>query len=136
MEEVDFMRIMIFVMFFLWLIYPYIIIKLRPKIFDNVSEGNVRYTNLFIYYCFIIGFSTTIGTFIILSLFNGDRVSFEGMIKGVLVGLISETIILFPDKLEKIFKINLKSTESMMKFIFIYLISFVIILELINQFLL
>lgn len=136
MEEVDFMRIMIIVMIFLWLFYPLFVIKLRPTIFNELNERNVPYANTFIVYCFIIGFSTTIATIIILSLFNGNRVSFEGMIKGILVGLISETIILFPDKLEKIFKINLKSTESMMKFIFIYLISFIIILELINQFLL
>jgi hypothetical protein len=136
MDEADYLRIMVFVMLFLWIVYPLLVTKLRPKIFNVTNERNVHYANLFVFYCFIIGFSTTIGTFVILSLFNGDTVTFEGMIKGSIVGLISETIILFPDTLEKIFKINLKSSKSMMKFILIYLISFILLMELIEHFLL
>ena len=136
MQEADYMRILIFVMIFLWIGYPYIVIRLRPKIFNEINERNVPYANLFIFYCFIIGFSTTIATFVLLSLFSNAVITLGEMIMGILVGLISETIILFPDKLEKTLKINLKNSASMGKFIFIYLISFVAIMTLIEQLLL
>lgn len=137
MQETDYMRILIFVMLFLWVVYPLIVTtKLRPKIFNETNERNVPYANLFIFYCFIIGFSTTIATFVLLSLFSGAVITLEEMIMGMLVGFISETIILFPDKLEKILKINLKNSKSMMKFISIYLVSFIIIMEMIGHLLL
>lgn len=136
MDEANYMGLMVFGLLFLWSGYPFIIMKLRPKVFKGMSTGIMSCTNLFLLYCFIIGFTTSIGTFIILSLFNSNTVSLDGMIRGFLVGLIAETIILFPDKLQKIFKINLRSTKYARKFILIYLLLFITIMSLIDHFLL
>jgi hypothetical protein len=59
-------------------------------------------------------------------------VTLNGMTTGLVVGLISETIMLFPDKLEKIFKINLKNSETLGKFIYRYLMAFIVILILVR----
>ncbi|MGV8143879.1 MAG: hypothetical protein ACP5OJ_04605 [Methanothermobacter sp.] len=132
MQEADYGRIMIFIMIFLWIGYPYLIMSLRPKIFNINDETNAAYSNSFLIYSFILGFSTTIATLLILAFFSGMVVTLNGMTTGLVVGLISETIMLFPDKLEKIFKINLKNSETLGKFIYRYLMAFIVILILVR----
>ena len=132
MEEINYMRIMIFAFIFLWVLYPAVIIQLRPKVFKETSNGNVPYGNIIFLYSFIIGFTTTIGTMITLSFFSGNTLTADIYNKGFLVGLIFETITLFPDKLEKIFKIDFRTNENIGKFVLIYLISFIIIMKLVS----
>ncbi len=83
-------------------------------------------------YSFIIGLSTSIGTMITLSFFSGNVITADAMNIGFLVGLIFETITLFPDKLEKIFKIDLRTNEKFKKYFFVGLILFIIIMKVLS----
>lgn len=139
MEEINYMRIMIFAFICLWFLYPAIVIQLRSKVFKNAiniskktSKGNSPLGNIIFIYSFAIGLATSIGTMIFLSFFSGNVITADAMNKGFLVGLIFETIFLFPDKLEKIIKIDLRTNEEFKKYFFIGLISFAVIMKLLS----
>lgn len=139
MEEITYMRLMIFALICLWFLYPATMVQLRPKAFKNAikvsngtSNGNSPLNNIIFMYSFIIGLSTSIGTMITLSFFSGNLITAKAMNIGFLVGLIFETIILFSDKLEKRFNIDLRTNENIKKYFFIYLISFVVIMKLLS----
>ncbi len=139
MEEINYMRLMIFALICLWFLYPAIIVQLRPKAFKDAikvsketSNGNSPLNNIIFMYSFIIGLSTSIGTMITLSFFSGNTLTADIYNKGFLVGFIFETIILFSDKLEKIFNIDLRTNENIKKSFFIYLISFIVIMKLLS----
>jgi len=139
MEEINYMRLMIVALICLWFLYPAIIVQLRPKAFKDAikvsketSNGNSPLNNIIFMYSFIIGLSTSIGTMITLSFFSGNTLTADIYNKGFLVGFIFETIILFSDKLEKIFNIDLRTNENIKKSFFIYLISFIVIMKLLS----
>ncbi len=139
MEEITYMRLMIFALICLWFLYPATMVQLRPKAFKNAikvsngtSNGNSPLNNIIFMYSFIIGLSTSIGTMITLSFFSGNVITADAMNIGFLVGFIFETIILFSDKLEKIFNIDLRTNENIKKYFFLYLISFVVIMKLLS----
>ena len=139
MEEINYMRLMIFAFICLWFLYPAIMIQLRPKVFKNTmniskktSKGNSPLGNIIFIYSFMIGLGTSIGTMIFLSFFSGNVITADAMNIGFLVGLIFETITLFPDKLEKIFKIDLRTNEKFKKYFFVGLILFIIIMKLLS----
>ena len=139
MEEINYMRLMIGALICLWFLYPAIIVQLRPKAFKDAikvsketSNGNSPLNNIIFMYSFIIGLSTSIGTMITLSFFSGNTLTADIYNKGFLVGFIFETIILFSDKLEKIFNIDLRTNENIKKSFFIYLISFIVIMKLLS----
>lgn len=129
--------IMLFLVFLLvWMVYPFIVMSLRPNIFKlNKNWEYSAYTpNFFWLYSFTTGFCTTLGSLIISGLTSG-YIADLGVVISILLGVISETIILLPDKLEKIFKVNLKHGEGinlMTKFVKYYTTSFLAIMVLIR----
>lgn len=140
MQDNNFNNMMFLVMLFVWLFYPFLVMLLRPKIFNlkNIKYSSYR-PNWFYWYSMAIGICTTVVGLVSLGLITGDNYNFGGIIICILLGIISETVVLFPDKLEKMFNVNLKSYEDnnfMTKFVIIYIISFVIILRLIKHFIL
>lgn len=134
------LNMMFFVMLVVWLVYPTLVMLLRPKIFNLKNRNYSDYKiNWFYWYSMAIGICTTVGGIISLGVITGDNYNFEGIFICILLGILSETIILFPDKLENVFNVNLKSYEDnnfMKKFVIFYIISFVTILNLIMHFIL
>jgi len=120
-------NLIFFCMLFVWLFYPMILLTLRSKINPLNSKYN---PNQFIYYALVIGFCVTTGTIIISSIIIGINLIL--VIVSILLGLISETIILFPDKLEERFNVNLQSFSHMRKYIIILLFSYVTTLQVIK----
>lgn len=90
-------HIVVFAMIFVWGVYPLIVMRLRPKVF------HIKYqSNLFYLYSFFIGCYVTTSTVILFGITRG--INDAVFIISILLGLIFETIILYPDKLEQRFK--------------------------------
>lgn len=119
---------MFLVFLFVWMVYLFIVMSLRPNIFklNKNWEYSAYMPNFFWLYSFTTGFCTTLGSLIISGLSSGYTTDL-GVVISILLGVILETIILLPDKLEEIFKVNLKHDEGinlMTKLVKYYITSF------------
>jgi len=128
LQDNNFGNMMFLVFLFVWMVYLFIVMSLRPNIFklNKNWEYSAYMPNFFWLYSFTTGFYTTLGSLIISGLTSGYTTDL-GVVISILLGVISETIILLPDKLEEIFKVNLKHDEGinlMTKLVKYYITSF------------
>ncbi|MEN6293760.1 MAG: hypothetical protein ABFC34_11415 [Methanobacterium sp.] len=126
-----------------WLFYPLLVMLIRLNTFSEIglkNSGGKGYDPTFFWiYSFIIGLFTTIGSMILYSLlFQFSENSIEAAYI-ILLTLIVETVILLPDKLEPLFKTDLRTSltrETIAQFIkktvYIFMGSLMILLTLLK----
>lgn len=120
---------------FMWIGYPTLVMFIRSQFYNlnpkYVSGQFIYYSFVIgIYYSFVIGFCVTTSGIIFSSIIYGLNVVAVSI--SILLGFISETVILFPDKLEQRFRIELKSFSVMRKYIIALILSYVAILIIIK----
>jgi len=104
LQDNNFGNMMFLVFLFVWMVYPFIVISLRPNIFKlNKNWEYSAYMPTFLALFFYNRFLHDIGKF---NYFRLDKWLYHrlGVVISILLGVISETIILLPDKLEKYLK--------------------------------